>query len=73
MGVTVCTGNLTMCQEQSHDTLLYWRYIFHQHLGYMEPGVKSMCIDLATPSSSPSNPFKYPIPKGCDGPPTPIG
>ena len=36
----------------------------------MEPGVKSMCIDLATPSS---NPFKYPIPKGSDAPPTPIG
>ena len=61
MGVAAGTGNLTMCQERSHDTLPYWRYISNQHLGYMEPGVKSMCIDLATPSS---NPFKYPVPKG---------
>lgn len=55
---------------RSHDTLLYWRYIFHQHRGVHGTGDEILCIDFATPSS---NPFKYPIPKGSDGPPTPIG
>ena len=40
MGVTVCIGKLTMCQERSDDTLLSWRYIFNLHRGTMEPGIK---------------------------------
>ena len=48
-------------------------FIFHQHRGVHGTRGETLCIVLTTPSSNPSNPFKYPIPKGSDGPPTPIG